>query len=282
MSTFLHSYHINPKLTAFSTLRQGGKSSGAYESFNCNPFTGDDLSCVHHNRLLLSQTLNITPEQIIFPQQTHQTNTILIGNDFLSLSSFTQQMILNNTDALITCLPELCIGVFTADCVPLILFDFEHQAIGVVHAGWRGTVKRIVQNTLKQMHYAFQTKPQMVQAIIAPSISFEAFEVGEEVFYAFKEAGFAHNSSIVAKANALHANPHGFCLVDNSATTNEQKWHINLPECNAMQLEEVGVLRKNILFSNICTYTSHQQFFSARRLGTQSGRIFTGAMLAHP
>ena len=135
MSTFLHSYHINPKLTAFSTLRQGGKSSGAYESFNCNPFTGDDLSCVHHNRLLLSQTLNITPEQIIFPQQTHQTNTILIGNDFLSLSSFTQQMILNNTDALITCLPELCIGVFTADCVPLILFDSEHQAIGVVHAG---------------------------------------------------------------------------------------------------------------------------------------------------
>lgn len=282
MSEFIYPYAINPSLTAFSTLRKGGVSSGNYSSFNINPFTGDNPSCVTTNKQLLAQALRIAPEQIILPHQTHQSRCLLLGTEFLSLSVLTQEMLLQETDSLITALPNVCIGVSTADCVPIILYDNEHPAIGVVHAGWRGTVKKIVQNTLQQMHYAFGTQPQHTQAIIAPSISFHAFEVGEDVFRAFQEAGFATHKNIVAKAEELISNPYQFELVNHSHTENTPKWHINLPQCNALQLQEWGIPQQNITFSNICTYTSHHHFFSARRLGLQSGRIFTGAMLATP
>ena len=101
-----------------------------------------------------------------------------------------------------------------------------------------------------------------IKAIIAPGISIDAFEVGDEVYDNFAEAGFPM-SKIAKRYPAAQG----------------EKWHIDLWEANRLLLIEEGVKEKNITIAGICTYTRHEEFFSARRLGINSGRIFNGIML---
>ena len=84
----------------------------------------------------------------------------------------------------------------TADCIPIILYDAEHRATAAIHAGWRGTVKRIAQNTIAQMRTAFGTNPQSLRAIIGPGISLHNFEVGNEVYEAFANAAAAEAEAL--------------------------------------------------------------------------------------
>ena len=269
-------YALDDKVTAFSTTRLGGESKGAYASFNINPFTGDDPLHVQRNHAALSSLLGVLPEAVLLPHQTHGTTIRQIAPEFFNLSLSTRQRLLDGVDGIMTALPGVCVGVSTADCVPVLLYDSAHQAVCAVHAGWRGTVARILPEALQQMAHAFGTKPQAVRAVIAPSISFEAFEVGEDVARAFQEAGLAMQQSVVCRAEAIPPPREGTTWVDSSHSSGEPKWHINLPESNRMQLIEAGVARQHIALSNLCTYTLHYQYFSARRLGLNSGRIYTG------
>ena len=166
-------------------------------------------------------------------------------------------MVLEGVDALITNVPGVCIGVSTADCIPILLYDAEHRATAAIHAGWRGTVKCIAQNAIAQMRAAFNTNPRTLRAVIAPGISLQHFEVGDEVYEAFAKAAFPMND--IAQRH--------------------DKWHINLPLCNQLQLQELGVKAENIYATDICTYNRCNDFFSARRLGINSGRIFTGVTI---
>ena len=126
-----------------------------------------------------------------------------------------------------------------------------------MHAGWRGTVARVVQKAVATMQLSFKTKPAHLHACIGPGISLRHFEVGDEVYQAFAQAGF--NMPAISQQ------------VD--------KWHINLPECNRLQLLEAGVSDDRILSTGICTYEQVDAYFSARRLGIQSGRIYNGIIL---
>lgn len=151
----------------------------------------------------------------------------------------------------------VCIGVSTADCIPVLLYDKVNNAAAAVHAGWRGTVQRIVEKVFHHMECAFGTRSADVIAVIGPGISLKNFEVGDEVYEAFKAQDF--NMRLIARRYA--------------------KWHIDLPLCNRLQLECVGVPQQAIQMTGICTYDHVDDYFSARRLGTASGRIFTGIML---
>ena len=184
----------------------------------------------------------------------------IITNAFDELLETEKQKRLNGIDALITNVPGYCICVSTADCVPILLCDKVNQVIAVVHAGWRGTVQCILRKTLLFMQQIYHTDMQDVLACIGPSISLEAFEVGEEVWQSFHDVGF------------------DMCQISmkNSETG---KWHIDLWKANRIQLEGMGVSAHHIEIAGICTYTHHEQFFSARRLGVQSGRILSGIML---
>ena len=101
-----------------------------------------------------------------------------------------------------------------------------------------------------------------IKAIIAPGISLDSFEIGEEVYLEFANAGF--NMERIAKRYPAQQG---------------EKWHIDLWEANRLQLIEAGVKEENIQVAGVCTYKNHNEFFSARRLGIQSGRIFNGIML---
>lgn len=253
-------YTLEDNVTAFTTTREGGCSIGNYASFNANCFCGDNPEDVRKNRELLCCKLGISPERLIIPHQIHKTNIAIIEADFLSLPLSQQKEELEGIDALITEIPHVCLCISTADCIPVLIVDKAHNVIAAIHAGWRGTQQRIVEKTLQLMNEQFHSKGTDCKAVIGPGISLESFEVGDEVYDAFSSSGFDMES--IAKRQ------------------NEQsKWHIDLWEANRQQLINAKINASNIIIAGICTYINHEQFFSARRLGINSGRLLSGILL---
>lgn len=253
----LHFYPTAPEITAFSTTRHGGVSTGNHGEFNINEYCGDTPEHTAANRKALAATLSLPESRIVMPHQTHGTSQRIIGNEFFSLPGNIQKMQLEDVDCILTNVPGICVGVSTADCIPVLLHDAAHNAVAAVHAGWRGTAKSVVTRAVSKMHTAFHTCPEELTAIIGPGISQKNFEVGDEVYDAFAEA------RMPMPYIAQHL----------------EKWHIDLPLCNKMQLMAAGVKEENILMSGICTYDNTADYFSARRLGTKSGRIFSGIFM---
>lgn len=189
---------------------------------------------------LCGESMQIPSTSIMIPRQTHSTNVRWVD-------TFGE---VPDTDAVITEKTGLCVAVKTADCIPVLLFDKRQHRIAAVHAGWRGTVGCIVEKTLQQM----QSRVEDLSAIIGPGISLESFEVGDEVYEQFLQAGFPMQR--IAKRFS--------------------KWHINLKDANRWLLERNGIT--NIMVSDVDTLTS-PYFYSARRDTINTGRNINGIML---
>lgn len=258
-------YNVSPHTIAFSTTRispnvtspEAIKSMGNYAAFNVTHYCGDNPQRVDCNRTWLCNELGISKSQLWLPRQTHTDNICCIDNNMLSLTDEEQQKRLQNVDALITNIPQQCIGVSTADCVPVLVYDEEKKVIASIHAGWRGTEKKITLKTIQKMVQKYGTNPTKCKAIIGPSISVDAFEVGEEVVTAFQKANFP--DSIVMRTSS--------------------RPHIDLWAANAFLIEQAGIPLEQIQIAGICTYNHSDTFFSARKLGIKSGRIYTAIML---
>lgn len=253
----LNVYKLDKRVMAFSSTRKGGISKNNYGEFNINPYCGDSMEAVASNRSALCDMLGVDDEHLVLPHQTHGTEIRKIDGCYFSLTEKGRQDFLYGVDALMTDIPHLCIGVSTADCIPILLYDPEHNACCAVHAGWRGTVARIVVKAVARMKEVWGTSAETLQAIVGPGISLKNFEVGDEVYNEFVDAGF--DMSVIAERRS--------------------KWHIDLPHCNELQLMTAGLKASNIQNTGICTYDSVDLYFSARRLGIQSGRIFSGIMI---
>lgn len=267
----LCSYDMGPGVTAFSTTRHGGASHGSYAAFNINEFCGDAPECVIQNRQALAAAIGVEPDRIIVPHQTHGVVVRRIDEDFLRLSASMRRAALDGVDAVMTDVGEVCVGVSTADCIPVLLYDEEHGAVCAVHAGWRGTLERILLKTVAEMRLAYHTRPDRLRAVIGPGISLAAFEVGQEVYDAFLSAGFDMRG-ISVRMPLMHS--------AGDASEPPMKWHIDLKECNRLQLLDAGVKAERIHVSDVCTYSDSGNYFSARKLGAKSGRIYTAAMIS--
>lgn len=241
----------------FSTTRHGGYSTGQYSSFNCNHYCGDNPENVERNRSLLADIMPFRPNTFVIPHQIHSTEIRTIDSDYLNSDEAVRKNMIEGVDAVITNLKGVCLCISTADCIPVLCYDVRNKAIAAIHAGWRGTVARIVEKTLRKMHEEYGTRMQDVVAVIGPGISLQSFEVGDEVYQAFQDAGFDMN--VISRRYS--------------------KWHIDLWKANRIQLISAGVNPDNIEVSGICTYTANEDFFSARRLGINSGRIISGIVL---
>lgn len=250
-------YDLSDRVTAFSSTRHGGVSEGCYGTFNVNGYCGDHPDHIVQNRRALCKLLHIKTDCLIMPHQVHGTGITQISKTYFLLSEDIRRSVTEGVDALITNVPGVCIGVSTADCIPIIIYDPEHHAAGVVHSGWRGTVANIAEAAVASMIRSYHSKPESLLAVIGPGISCRNFEVGDEVYNAFASAGYPMDAIAVR----------------------EEKWHINLPKCCRLQLEAVGIPSENIRMTDICTYVQTDDYFSARRLGIDSGRIFTGVVL---
>lgn len=244
------------KIDHFCTTRQGGVSVGNYASMNMSPFSGDNVEHQSENLNLLKKKLNST--DLIIPFQTHGTEIGIINEDFIQKNFAERADLLNGVDALITKEPNVCIGVTTADCVPLIFYDPQLEVIAVAHAGWRGTCGRIAEKVVKRMQEEFGSHPQHINVVIGPSISGTVYNVGNELIDNFSSAGFP---------------------VAEIFNTNNELIYLDLWKANQWLLESMGVPADHIQISEICTYTQHEKFFSARRLGLKSGRMLSAIML---
>ena len=247
-----------PELLHFCTIRHGGVSLGTYGTFNISPFSGDNVENQQANLSLLARKLDITPQQIIFPYQTHSDTVKIINSDFLQLSDSDKITYLNGVDALITNIPTLCIGVTTADCVPVLIFDKVNNVVAAVHAGWRGTCSRIVEKTIQQMTISYGTKPSDIFASIGVSISPEAYNVGEELVEDFEKANFQ---------------------IPEIFNRCENQLYLDLWKANKWLLMQLGIPENQIEIAGICSFTNSKDYFSARKLGIKSGRMLSGIML---
>ena len=252
----LLSYDIAPGVRAFSTMRHGGVGEGAYSSFNINSYCGDSQENIAANKAALAETLGIEPTKILLPHQVHGADFCIITPDFMALPEEERAKVIEGVDGIFTSMSGVCIGVSTADCIPIIIYDPEHHAACAIHAGWRGTVKRIASKAVAEMQTTYHSNAEKLKAVIGPGISLESFEVGQEVYDQFASAGFDMNG--IAKQMG--------------------KWHIDLPECNRKEMVAAGIPAENIKVSGIDTYTSND-FFSARRQGINSGRIYTAIIM---
>ena len=292
-------YDLGASVTAFSTTRHGGYSVGhsvsatcqcdSYAEFNINRYCGDNEEHIRKNREALCSLLGISDDHLLMPHQVHQTKTARIDETFLSLTKEQRREALEGYDALMTDLRGVCIGVSTADCIPILLYDEPHHAICAIHAGWRGTVARIAEKAITAMKAAYGTRPEHIKAQIGPGIHLDSFEVGDEVYEAFEQAGFdmEYISKKFPKPDSGNKFLHPLGSKGHSQVFTLQsslipsKWHIDLPECNRLQLIASGLEPQNIKVSPVCTFQQAEDYFSARRLGINSGRIFTGIMITN-
>lgn len=240
---------------AFSTLRGEVDRRNAYSGVNLCDYVGDDALRVLDARLSLAMQLGVDLDALVMPRQTHSCRVAVIDEDFRSLDIDKQEEALEGVDALVTALPGVVIGVNTADCVPIVLVDEAAGVIAVAHAGWRGTVGRIASNTVEEMCRQ-GAEASRIQAAMGPSICQECFEVGDEVVKAFEQAGFDIRA-----------------LVKRNNSTG--KAHIDLRSANRDVLVAAGVSSGQIVMSQHCSRCEHDRFFSARRLGIDSGRTLT-------
>ena len=150
-----------------------------------------------HIAAYTSERDDIVSQDVLLPKLTHSCNVEVVN----------ERKMFPDTDALITQVPGLWIGVYSADCVPILVADTRLKVVAAIHAGWRGTVGGITRATVERMTTDFGCRPEDLQAVIGPSISPEAFEVGEEVVMLFRQAAFPesiirHQSSVAFETAA--------------------------------------------------------------------------------
>lgn len=241
----------------FITTRSGGVSSPPYESLNLGMHTLDAKEHVAENRNILAATVGISLADFIYAQQVHSGKvTIVTKNDIGSMArDFSPE-----TDAMITNLKGICLMVMVADCVPILIYDPVKKVVAAVHAGWRGTVKKIVINTVEAMQNHFHCNSTDLLVGIGPSSGPCCYEVGEDVK---QEVEKAFGSTIGVMSD----------MKSNS------KYHFDLWQANKNQLLGCGVKETNIEVSALCTQCNSEIFFSSRASGGVTGRFAAGISL---
>jgi len=180
-------------------------------------------------------------------------------------------------DGLITRAPGILLAIQTADCLPIILVDTRQQAVGVFHAGWRGTVKRIVEKGVGEMHRWFGTLPKNIKAVIGPGIHGCCYEVGAEVRQQF-ESQFAYAEDLFREVKESDAVREKYPLLFLSARAPGHgelppKIFLDLVKANRRQLISAGVSQKNISASPLCTACRPDLLFSYRAEKGVTGRM---------
>ncbi len=270
MDSLFLKYSLSANVVALSTKRHLRTfESAPYDSFNLNPYCGDNPVKVAKSRELFCEMLGISPKNFIMPRQVHGKTVLDIDEYFMRQPVAERQRMLDGVDALVTALPGVFVSVSTADCIPVLIHDRRNDVVAAIHSGWRGTVQNIVGETLARMSQVYGTVMADCNVVIGPGISIDGFEVGDEVYEAFDAAGF--DMSAIARRYPV--------VRTGGELPTSEKWHIDLWEAVRLQLVTAGVDASQIHVAGVCTCQNVHTFFSARRLSVHSGRITNGIMV---
>jgi polyphenol oxidase len=265
-------------LHGFST-RVGGVSR-AYGGTSLNlGFTKEDSpSAVEKNRAIFLQGLGAIRQDHEFPLVSLRQ----IHSDLIYCVSGRPKHTLVG-DGLITDTPGLVLAIQTADCLPVLLADSKRRAVGVFHAGWRGTIQRIVEKGVGEMRRWFGSQPRDLRAAIGPGVHGCCYQVGEEVRENF-ESQFAYASSLfreTKETNEIHERYPLLFLTARAPGHSElpKKVFLDLVEANRQQLRASGVAAKNIWASPLCTACNPRTLFSYRADKGKTGRLMGAAAI---
>ena len=156
--------------------RNGGFSKGIYQSLNCGKGSKDKKKNVYKNLSFVSKKMKISLKSLSLMHQTHSSKVIIINKKNKSLKKF-------NSDALITGQKGVSLGVVTADCVPIILYDVKNEIIGCIHAGWKGASSGIIENTIKK--FKKLNTNNKIFASVGPCIGKKSYEVDIDFYKKF-------------------------------------------------------------------------------------------------
>ncbi len=240
---------------AHVSTRHGGVSPAPWQSLNFSILRGDEPERVRQNRKRLAEALGLQASSFVGCRQVHGTGIAIV--DASDSGTFKE-----NCDGLVTDAVGMPLSLVFADCVPLVLYDRRRQALGVCHAGWRGTVNGAAEATVWALCAAFDTDPVDIVAGIGPSIGPASYEVGPDV---------------VEMAKAKLAQPARFFTYPNGVDRNP---HFDLWEANRSQLVAAGVPASQIEVSGIDTATNTTDFFSHRAEHGHCGLFSMVAWLA--
>ena len=232
---FIPEWPVPSHIKAIQTLRVGGESKGKYKSFNVATHVDDDVNLVNANRAVLNQYL---PSKPFWLHQTHSVDVIELPSQAL------------NGDASFTKTKNVVCVVQTADCLPLLVTNKEGTVVAAIHAGWRGLLNGVIENTLHQMNLPMNE----LLVWLGPAISQKHFEVGNEVKLSFCEKH--------------HEAEKAFQSVSN------QKWLADIYMLAKIRLYAYGVteIYGASMTNDYCTYAQHEDYFSYRRDG-ETGRM---------
>lgn len=227
--------------------RKGGASSGIFTGLNCGPGSSDQTEAVKINRERVAAALNVTPETLVGVDQAHTADVVTVTGPLPTRP---------RADALVTAVPGIALSVLTADCQPVLFADAGAGVIGAAHAGWRGALGGVLEATLDAMEQLGATRAGTV-AVIGPTISQRAYEVGPEFFDTFMDED-PENARFFAGGNG-------------------DRMMFDLPGYGLHRLRGGGV--GLAYWSGHCTYSDPDRFYSYRR-GTHAGEADYGRLIS--
>lgn len=233
--------------------RQGGLSPDPWASLNVGGTVGDDTPRVRENRFRAFRALGRDPRSMFDVWQVHSADVVVATAPHDSIPREFK------ADGIITDNPAVTLFMRFADCTPILLYDPLHPAVGIVHAGWLGTVRKAVTATVAALQSAYGSNPAEILAAIGPSIGPDHYEVGPDV---------------VEKANLAFGADAQSLFHQNGG----QRPHFDLWAANRLALRQAGLQDQNIETAGMCTACNPQDWYSHREQKGKTGRF--GALIA--
>jgi YfiH family protein len=216
--------------------RRGGFSTGIFSSLNCGLGSGDERDTVLMNRSLVAQALGVGPSSLLSAWQVHSAEAVVVDGPWTGEER-------PRADAMVTKTPGVGLGVLTADCGPVLFADSQARVIGAAHAGWKGALTGVTARTVEVMEEQ-GAKRENIVAVIGPTISCRAYEVGPEFPARFTDADPANARFFTPSARPGHA-------------------MFDLPGYLAHRMRAHGV--GQVVNLDLCTFADEDRFFSYRR-----------------
>jgi len=242
----LRSNCLSPVRHGFFT-RKGGASSGVFSGLNCGQGSSDQAEIVNINRARVAEAMDVDLDALVTVHQIHSPTITFVNGPLTDRPK---------SDAMVTSTPGLALGILTADCQPVLFADEQAGVIGAAHAGWRGALDGVLEATLDAME-KLGAERQSITAVIGPSISQTAYEVGPEFLDEFL-ADDPENSRFFAGGKG-------------------DRMQFDLPGFGVHRLRRAGV--RHAEWTRHCTYADPERFFSYRR-ATHNGEADYGRLIA--
>lgn len=248
------------ELTAGFTTRLGGLSDEEFDSLNCGLHVFDHDNKVIANRQLIADAVQIPLSKWTYGEQTHSDKVHIVTELDYGKGIVSRTDALQATDAFVTQSRNGCLAALFADCVPLYFIDPIHQAVGLAHAGWKGSVLQIAKATVETMQEAYGSQPKEMFAAIGPSIGDCCYEVDGLVM-----------DQVQALSDKLGLEPSIRSSI--ASVQNNGKYKLSLQQLNRQIMIKAGILPSSIEVTEQCTSCNTDLFYSHRKENGKTGRM---------